>query len=280
MTPKNPRRVLQPVGLPARTAWFAAAASPLLALRMLDSPGAFARALALSVLFTAVLELGALLLRRRPLSLAWEDESACATALLLPLWFGAALPPAALLTGLLAALGYRLAAGGMGLTLFHPAVVGIAVIAVIGASGRVGTTVINVVPMPTDARWPWLLACAVAAALLAWRLRRDLRAPLALVMGLALADVIARGLFGMAIELAWTQAALAAALIATDPMSTPTGMQARIVFGVMTAAVTALLVASEAPVVLPAALLLAQAAAPGLDRMTRTRAARSGASPA
>ncbi len=277
MTISRPHRVLDRVSLPARTAWFAVAALPLVLLRLMESPSAFTRTLALALLLAAVLEFSALVLLRRPLRLAWHDESACATALLLPLWFAAALPPAALLTGLLAALGYRLAAGGMGRTVFHPAVVGIAVI---GASGLAGTPVHDAVPIALETHWPWLLACTVSAALLAWRLRRDLRAALALVLGLAFADVIARRLFGMTIEPTWTQVALAAAVIATDPMSTPSGPQARIVFGVLTAAVAALLAVSGAAVILPAALLLAQAASPALDRLTRTRAARPGASPA
>ena len=237
-----------------RTRWFVLALSPVLAIRIGQSPLRFTALLCVSLLLTAALGLLAQSLRRQPLRQAWMDEANWATALLLPLWFGAALSPGWLALALVVAQASRLPFGGMGTQVFHPAMVGAALLPIIGAS---------------DGSYPGgmstNLACAFAAVLLAGRVRRDLRAPIALVLSFTAAEALlqAAGLAPTA-SIDRTQLALAAALVANDPVTTPMQSAARIAFGFGAGLAAALLPGSAAA--LPCSLLAMQAATPWLDR--------------
>lgn len=247
-----------------RTRWFVLALSPLLAIRIGQSPLRFTTLLCLSLLLTAALAVVGQALRRQPLRQAWMDEANWATALLLPLWFGAALAPGWLAIALLAAQASRVPFGGMGAQVFHPAIVGAALLPIIGASGASDPDGV-----------PAGVACVFAAVLLAWRMHRDLRAPVALVLSFTAAHVAlqAAGL-APAASIGWTQLALAAALVANDPVTTPMHSAARIAFGIGAGLAAALLPASAAA--LPCALLAMEAAAPWLDRAAGWRHGATG----
>ena len=247
-----------------RTRWFVLALSPLLAIRIGQSPLRFSALLCLSLLLTAALALVGQALRRQPLQQAWMDEANWATALLLPLWFGAALPPGWLALALFAAQASRVPFGGMGAQAFHPAMVGAALLPVIGASGASDPGGLSTG-----------LACAFAAALLAGRMHRDLRAPIALVLSFTAAQIALQALgLAPAASIGWTQLALAAALVANDPVTTPMHSAARIAFGIGAGLAAALLPASAAA--LPCSLLAMQAAAPWLDRAAGWRHGATG----
>ena len=76
----------------SRVRWFVLALSPLLAIRIAPSPIRVFALLCISLSLAFVLGLAAQSLRRQPLRQAWLDEGNWSVALLLPLWFGAALP--------------------------------------------------------------------------------------------------------------------------------------------------------------------------------------------
>ncbi len=253
-------------GVAGRTGWFVLALSPLLAIRIGQSPIRFTTLLCASLSVAAAFALVAQRLHRQPLRHAWIDEAHWAAALLLPLWFGAALPVGWLVVGLAVAQLSRLPFGGLGTQVFHPAMVGAALLPMLGA------------PESSD---PGVLAtglaCAFAAVLLAIRLRRDLRGPLALVLSCLSAAALLRAL-GQApgASMALSQLALAAALVANDPATTPRQPAARFVFGAGAGLAAALLPASAAA--LPCALLAMQAAAPWLDRAAGWRPATNGSS--
>lgn len=247
-----------------RTRWFVLALAPLLAIRIGQSPLRFTAALCLSLSGVAALALAAQWLRRQPLRHAWLDEANWSVALLLPLWFGATQPLGWIALAMVVAWASRLPFGGMGAQVFHPAMVGVALVSVLDASGVSDPEFLSTV-----------LACTFAALLLAGRMRRDLRAPLALVLSYLAADALLTAIGRPPASPAnWAQLALAAALVANDPVTTPAQPAARIAFGIGAGLAAALLPAGAAA--LPCALLAMQAAAPWLDRAADWHPATAG----
>jgi Na+-translocating ferredoxin:NAD+ oxidoreductase RnfD subunit len=247
-------------GVASRTRWFLLALLPVLGLRAMQSPAAFAALLGASLLLALALSALAVLLQRQPLRLAWLDEATWSSALLLPLWFGTGLSPAWLGMAQVVALLSRLAFAGMGQQPFHPAMAGIAWLLLLDQVGGVGRS-----PAPVD---PLLAgtAMAFAAVLLAWRLRRDLRAPLALLLAFGAGHAIAHAACqaGPLDPGDWMPLWLAAAVVANDPVTTPSRPAARLAFGTGAGLAAALLPGGAGA--LPFALLALQAAAPWLDR--------------
>jgi Na+-translocating ferredoxin:NAD+ oxidoreductase RnfD subunit len=159
----------------------------------------------------------------------------------------------------------RLPFGGMGQQLFHPAMVGSAVVLVLEQAA-------------TPALDPVLEVCAIvfAGTLLAWRLGRDLRAPLGMLLSFgAMATLMhATGRPGLAGAGGWPHLFLAACIVANDPVTTPSRAAARLVFGASAGLAAALLPGGVEA--LPFALLALQAVAPWLDRSAGARVHRPG----
>lgn len=242
------------VSVASRMRWFVLALSPLLAIRIGQSPLRVSAALCLSLSLTAAFAVSVQLIRRQPVRHAWLDEANWAVALLLPLWFGATLPLEWLALALVAASASRWPFGSMGRQIFHPAMVGAALLPVIGQ-----TDASDPAPLATG------VACTVAALILAGRLRRDLRAPIALVLSFLAAHALMTAIGPVpAASADWAQLALAAGLVANDPVTTPVQSAARIVFGIGAGITAAALPVGAAAI--PCALLAMQAAAPWLDR--------------
>ncbi|KFN50341.1 RnfABCDGE type electron transport complex subunit D [Arenimonas composti] len=252
--------------LPERAAWTLFALLPGTVLLGLAEPGR-GSVLVLAVLLAVAIEAVALRLAGRP-ARELRDGGAVLTGLLIALLIPLATPMWLIATAVLVAvLGSRVAFGGAGGIVLHPAMLGLAVAALAPLTAPPPAVAAVVAGFPIDARHVAAAFAAGGLLLLALRILRW-QAPLALLATLALFATLAGGELHAAFSpLAAAGTWLVAIFVAGDGASGCVGSRGRLAFGTGVGAL-ALPLLQPGDVVggLVPAVLLMNLLAPALDR--------------